>query len=56
MRIIQFERVAFQEYQNWKKENPKLAIRISELINDILRDPFNGIGKPEPLKHNWKGY
>ncbi|MCH2245601.1 MAG: Txe/YoeB family addiction module toxin [Crocosphaera sp.] len=30
--------------------------KIVELINDILRQPFSGLGKPEPLKHNLKGY
>jgi toxin YoeB len=56
MKLIQFDAVAFQDYQEWIKTNPKIAIRIGELILDILRDPFKGIGKPEPLKHNWQGY
>ena len=56
MRKLQFDSVAFQNYQEWIKTNPKIAIRIGELINDILRDPFKGIGKPEPLKHQYQGY
>lgn len=56
MRKLQFDSVAFQNYQEWIKTNPKIAIRIGELINDILRDPFKGIGKPEALKHNLQGY
>ena len=30
--------------------------RINELLKDIVRSPFSGIGKPEPLKHQWQGY
>ena len=56
MRKLQFEAEAFQTYQDWVKTNPKIAIRIGELIADILRDPFKGIGKPEALKYNWQGY
>ena len=40
----------FQEYE------PKLLNRINELIKDIQRNPFTGIGKPEPLKANLSGY
>ena len=56
MRVVQFDKAAFEDYQYWIKENPKFALRIGELIKDIMRDPFQGIGKPEALKHNWKGY
>ena len=35
----------------WVDTNRKTALRIFELIEAILRDPFSGIGKPEPLKH-----
>ena len=34
----------------------KIALRIGELLQDILRNPFAGIGKPEPLKHEFKGF
>lgn len=56
MKKLQFDAIAFQEYQQWIKDNPKTALRIGELINDILRDPFRGIGKPEPLKYALKGF
>lgn len=56
MKSLQFDAVAFLDFMQWVKENPKIAVRIADLIRDILRDPFNGIGKPEPLKHNWQGY
>ena len=51
MRRIQFDSFAFIDFMQWIKENPKIALRIDDLIRDILRDPFNGIGKPEPLRH-----
>jgi toxin YoeB len=35
----------------WIRENPKVALRAFELIEDILRNPFKGLGKPEPLKY-----
>jgi toxin YoeB len=35
----------------WVSENPKVALRAFDLIEDILRDPFKGLGKPEPLKY-----
>ena len=56
MRSIKFDIAAFEDYQEWIRTNPKMALRIGELIQNILRDPFKGIGKPEALKHNWKGY
>ncbi|HIP17746.1 MAG TPA: Txe/YoeB family addiction module toxin [Sulfurovum sp.] len=40
----------------WQKENKKIFIRIQRLIKETIRDPFSGIGKPEPLKNNLKGY
>jgi len=56
MRKLQFDSIAFQNYQEWVRTNPKIAIRIGELITDIFRDPFKGIGKPEPLKYQHQGY
>jgi len=56
MRLITFEKNAFEEYQEWIEIDRKLAIRIGQIIKDILRDPFTGIGKPEDLKGDFKGY
>ena len=55
MRNIEFVPKAFQEYQDWIGTDRKTALRIGDLIRDILRDPFNGIGKPEPLKYQFSG-
>lgn len=55
MRNIEFVPKAFQEYQDWILRDRKTAIRIGDLIKDILRDPFTGLGKPEPLKYQFTG-
>ena len=56
MRLLEFDPVAFQDYLEWVKVNPRTALRIGELIQVILKTPFDGIGKPEPLKHQLKGF
>ncbi len=56
MRKVEFNPKAFEEFTEWASLDKKLFIRISELILHIQRSPFIGIGKPEPLKHQWKGY
>jgi toxin YoeB len=55
MRII-FESSAFDDFTNWATEDKKLYAKIVRLIKDIQRSPFTGIGKPEPLRHELKGY
>ena len=40
-----------EDLQYWVENDRKLALRVMKLIEAILRDPFSGIGKPEPLKH-----
>lgn len=56
MRNVAFTSIAFQEYNEWFEINNQLISRIKVLIRDIDREPFKGIGKPEPLKGNWAGY
>lgn len=55
MRKITFWGNAFEDYNRWAKEDKKIYDRIGELIKDIDRSPFKGIGKPEPLKENLQG-
>ena len=50
MKLI-FAEKAWEDYLYWQKTNKNLLSRINVLIKDIKRDPFDGIGKPEPLKH-----
>lgn len=47
---------AWDDYLYWQKQDKKTLKRINTLINDIKRNPFDGIGKPEPLKENLSGY
>ncbi len=56
MRFVSFDYAAFTQYQEWVATDKKIALRIGDLIKDIQRNPFNGLGKPEPLKHLYKGY
>ena len=56
MRNVAFTKDAFYEYNQWFNVDLKVVGRIQELIKDIDRNPFKGIGKPEPLKGNWAGY
>lgn len=56
MRVITFTPDAFAQFNEWRDENRKIQDRIIDLIKDIQRNPFDGIGKSEPLKHNYKGF
>jgi toxin YoeB len=51
-----FSSQSWDEYVAWQAENPKLAARLNGLIYNTTRDPLRGIGKPEPLRENWKGW
>ena len=55
MKLI-FAEKAWEDYLYWQKTDKKILNRINALIKDIKRDPFDGIGKPEPLKHALSGY
>lgn len=55
MRLI-FAENAWDDYLYWQKTDKKILKRINTLIKDITREPFKGIGKPEPLKHALSGY
>ncbi len=51
-----FSDFAWQEYIQWQAEDKKILKKINELIKDIDRYGYEGIGKPEPLKHDLTGY
>jgi toxin YoeB len=53
---VVFSEHAWEDYLNWQKTDRKVALRINVLIRDIQRDPFDGIGKPEALRHALSGY
>ena len=55
MKLI-FSENAWEDYLYWQRTDKKTLKRIHQLISDIQRSPFEGIGKPEPLKHALSGY
>mgnify|MGYP006282979791 CR=1 FL=1 len=55
MKII-FSKNAWEDYTSWLNEDRKVLKKINELIKDIQRTPFEGKGKPEPLKYDLAGY
>lgn len=47
---------AWDDYLYWQRTDAKVVKLINELVRDAMRDPFRGLGKPEPLKANLKGW
>lgn len=47
---------SWDDYLYWQKIDKKILKRINLLLKDISRQPYEGIGKPEPLKHNYRGF
>lgn len=56
MRAIRFVPDAWQSYSYWQEQDKKTLKRINRLINEAARNPFDGIGKPEPLRGDLSGY
>ena len=56
MRRIVFHAKAFTQCTAWTQEDPTLFEQIVRLITEAARDPFRGIGKPEPLRHQLQGF
>ena len=54
--ILSWAENAWDDYLYWQQTDKKILKRINSLIKAIKREPFKGIGEPEPLKHNWSGY
>ena len=55
MRIV-FSNSAWAEYLYWQEADPSVLRRINELIQDVRRHPFSGLGKPEPLRSELGGF
>jgi len=55
VRGVAFLPKAFEDFYWWATQDKKIHARITELIRDIDRQPFSGLGKPEPLKHELRG-
>ena len=47
---------SWEDYLFWQKTDKKMLSRINRLIKDIVRSPYEGIGKPEALKHKYRGF
>jgi len=54
--ILSWAEKAWEDYIYWQHTDRKILKRINTLIKDIKRQPFDGLGDPEPLKHYWSGY
>ncbi len=53
---IVFTPYGWEDFEYWLEIDPDKVVRIKELLKAINQNPFTGIGKPEPLKHDLKGY
>ncbi len=53
---IQFSSRAWEDYVYWQQFDKKVLKKVNELLKDISRSPYEGIGKPEPLKHALSGF
>ncbi|MDZ4185304.1 MAG: Txe/YoeB family addiction module toxin [Desulfuromonadales bacterium] len=54
--MISWAEKAWEDYLYWQQTDKKILKRINMLLEEITRLPYEGIGDPEPLKHNWAGY
>ena len=54
--ILAWADYAWEDYLYWQTQDKKTLKRINLLIKDIMRHPFEGLGEPEPLGHNWQGF
>jgi len=55
LRSLEFDVSAFEDLAWWVERDRTQALRVIRLIREIQREPFTGVGKPEPLKHELKG-
>ena len=53
---VVFSAESWEEYLYWQETDPGTLKRINLLIKDMMRDPYRGMGKPEPLRHALQGY
>lgn len=55
MKLV-FANEAWEDYLYWQKQDRKMVERINKLIRETRREPFSGVGKPEPLRHALSGF
>lgn len=56
MKEVEFSPTAHRQLKEWEESDRKIYHRIDELLKAIQDEPFRGMGKPEPLKHQFQGY
>jgi len=56
MRLLTFHTSSWEDYLYWQENDKETVNKINSLLKDIFRNPFSGLGKPEPLVGNYKGY
>jgi toxin YoeB len=56
LRKLAWDKNGWEDYIYWQSQDKKTLQRINKLIQNVLRSPFEGIGKPEPLRENLSGY
>ena len=54
--MVSWAETAWEDYLYWQQTDKQILKRIHVLIKDIQRQPFEGLGDPEPLKHHWSGH
>lgn len=54
--LIRFHPHGWEDYLHWQQTNKAMLRKVNALIEAIRREPFSGIGKPEPLRHDLRGY
>lgn len=54
--LLAWTDASWSDYEYWQGQDKRTLKRINQLIKDIKREPFTGIGKPEPLKENLSGF
>ena len=55
MKLI-FADAAWEDYLYWQKQDRKVLVRINKLVQEVKREPYSGVGKPEPLRHALAGF
>jgi toxin YoeB len=56
MRLLTWHKSSWEDYLYWQENDKETVKKINALLKDILRNPFSGLGKPEPLVGNYKGF
>jgi len=54
--LIEFTQHGWDDFSYWMETDPEIAKKIKEIIKSIRENPFRGVGKPEPLKYDLKGF